>query len=117
MPTTDSPRLILVTGAAGRIGSYFAKNANKQKYKLRLMVCKSNFKIYIWFCFVQVRSSNPPEEVEPLKSHGEVIEAELGEVDSLLKACEGVDTILHMAGQPDPSARWDSLLKDNIEGY
>jgi len=47
MPTTDSPRLILVTGAAGRIGSYFAKNANKQKYKLRLMVCKSNFKIYI----------------------------------------------------------------------
>jgi len=43
MTTTNSPRLILVTGAAGRIGSYFAKNANKQKYKLRLMVCASFF--------------------------------------------------------------------------
>jgi len=38
MTTTDSPRLILVTGAAGNIGKYFAKHANKQKYKLRLMV-------------------------------------------------------------------------------
>jgi nucleoside-diphosphate-sugar epimerase len=36
--TTDTRRFVLVTGAAGRIGSYFAKNANKQKYKLRLMV-------------------------------------------------------------------------------
>jgi short-subunit dehydrogenase len=38
MTTTDSLRLILVTGAAGNIGKYFAKHANKQKYKLRLMV-------------------------------------------------------------------------------
>ena len=37
--TTNTPRFVLVTGAAGRIGSYFTKNANKQKYKLRLMVC------------------------------------------------------------------------------
>ncbi len=36
--TTDTRRFILVTGAAGKIGSYFTKNANKQKYKLRLMV-------------------------------------------------------------------------------
>ncbi len=43
MTTTSSPRVILVTGAAGNIGRYFAKNANKQKYKLRLMVCISFF--------------------------------------------------------------------------
>ena len=36
--TTNSPRLILVTGAAGTIGRYFAQNANKEKYTLRLMV-------------------------------------------------------------------------------
>jgi len=39
MTTTSSPRLILVTGAAGNIGKYFAQHANKQKYSLRLMVC------------------------------------------------------------------------------
>ncbi|CAF3849388.1 unnamed protein product [Rotaria sp. Silwood1] len=101
MTTTTNTRLfILVTGAAGRIGSYFTKNANKQKYKLRLMV----------------HPSNPPEEVESLKSHGEVIEAELEKVESLLKACEGVHTVFHLAGQPSPNTRWDSLLKDNIEG-
>lgn len=31
-------RLVLVTGAAGNIGKFFAEHANKQKYKLRLMV-------------------------------------------------------------------------------
>jgi len=46
MATTSLPRVVLVTGTAGNIGRYFAKNANKQKYKLRLMVCISFFKIY-----------------------------------------------------------------------
>jgi FlaA1/EpsC-like NDP-sugar epimerase len=39
----STPKLVLVTGAAGRIGSYFSKNANQQKYKLRLMVYISFF--------------------------------------------------------------------------
>ena len=38
MSESNSPRLVLVTGAAGKIGKYFAEHANKQKYKLRLMV-------------------------------------------------------------------------------
>ena len=115
--TTHTPRFILVTGAAGRIGSYFTKNANKQKYKLRLMVCIEYFYIYIWVCFVQVHPSNPSEEVELLKPYGEVIEAELENAETLLKACEGVDTILHLAGEAHPNPRWESLLKNNIEGY
>jgi nucleoside-diphosphate-sugar epimerase len=45
--TTNSPRFVLVTGAAGRIGSYFTQNANKQKYKLRLMVRIAYFYVYI----------------------------------------------------------------------
>lgn len=60
---------------------------------------------------------NPPEEVELLKPHGEVIEAELETVETLLKACEGIDTVFHLAGNPSPNARWDALLKDNIAGY
>jgi short-subunit dehydrogenase len=35
MKTTNSPRLVRVTGATGNIGKYFAKQDNKQKYKLR----------------------------------------------------------------------------------
>jgi len=43
MATTSSPRVVLVTGAAGNIDRYFAKNANKEKYQLRLMICISFF--------------------------------------------------------------------------
>jgi nucleoside-diphosphate-sugar epimerase len=46
-----------------------------------------------------------------------VIEGQTDHMDSLLKACEGVDTVIHLAGQPSANARWDSLLKDNIQGY
>jgi len=64
-----------------------------------------------------VRSLNVPEKVDLLKSHGEVIEAQMDKIETLIKACEGVDTVLHLAGQPSANARWDTLLKDNIEGY
>ena len=67
--------------------------------------------------FFQVHPSNPPEQVELLKPHGEVIEAELEKVEAVLKACEGIDTVLHLAAQPHFNERWDSLLKDNIIAY
>jgi short-subunit dehydrogenase len=38
MSSSKSKRLVLVTGAAGNIGKYFAEHANKQKYQLHLMV-------------------------------------------------------------------------------
>ena len=38
MSTSKSTRHVLGTGAAGKIGKYFAEHSNKQKYKLRLMV-------------------------------------------------------------------------------
>lgn len=81
------------------------------------MVCIIFFCIPIWVDFVKVQPSNPPEEVEQLKAYGEVIEAELENVETLLKACEGIDTVFHLAGQPNASSRWEVLLKDNIAGY
>lgn len=68
-------------------------------------------------CFIQVRSLSVSAKVEPLKPYGEVVEAQMDQIDSLVKVCEGIDTVLHLAGQPNANARWDSLLKDNIEGY
>jgi UDP-glucose 4-epimerase len=90
-------RRVLVTGAAGRIGSYFAEQA-ADRYRLRLMV----------------RSGD--EQAERLRPYGEVVEADLADLERLKQLCEGIDTVLHLAGDPDPSATWDSLLQANIIG-
>lgn len=58
-----------------------------------------------------------PEKIDPIKGFGELVEGELDDAEKLEKACQGVHTIVHLAGDPDPSATWDSLKKGNIEGY
>ena len=90
-------RLVLVTGAAGRIGSYFAEHA-RDKYALRLMV------------------RGDEEGIEPIRAFGEVVEADLSDLDRLKEVCAGVDTVVHMAGDPGPSSLWQSLLETNIIG-
>ena len=66
--------------------------------------------------FIKVHSSKEPEKVEPLKEFGEIIRGNLNDIESLEKACKDVHTIIHLAGDPDPSATWDSLKQANIEG-
>ena len=92
----DARRLVLVTGAAGRIGSYFAEHSH-EKYDLRLMVQKR-------------------EEGEKIQAFGEVQEGDLADLDRLKELCRGVDTVVHMAADPSPNATWDSLLPKNIIG-
>ena len=92
-------RRVLVTGAAGRIGSYFAHNAGN-KYDLRLMV----------------RPSDPTESVDKIRPLGEIVVGELGDLDALKRFCADVDTIVHLAADPSPSATWQSLLDSNIVG-
>jgi UDP-glucose 4-epimerase len=89
-------RKVLVTGAAGNIGSYFAQHSH-QRYDLRLMVRKS-------------------DETKGIETFGETVLAELSELDRLKEICAGVDTVLHLAGNPSPNATWDSLRDDNITG-
>jgi nucleoside-diphosphate-sugar epimerase len=92
-------RRVLVTGAAGRIGSYFAENS-QGKYDLRLMI----------------QGSEDAENIEKIKPLGEVVTASLDQLDRLKELCQGVDTIVHMAGDPSPSATWQDLLDANIIG-
>ncbi|CAF3339002.1 unnamed protein product [Rotaria sp. Silwood1] len=87
MSTSNLPKLVLLTGAGGRIGKYFAEHANKQKYQLRLMV-----------------HSSEPEKVDAIKSFGEIVEGDLNEIETLDKACKDVHTIVHLAGDPNPSS-------------
>jgi UDP-glucose 4-epimerase len=90
-------RRVLVTGAAGNIGAYFAEHGHK-RYDLRLMVREDD------------------SDAEALRKYGEVVVANLAELDRLKELCEGIDTVLHLAGDPSPSATWDSLLPANIVG-
>lgn len=96
--TTDgTKRHVLVTGAAGRIGSYFAEHAG-EKYALRLMVRGNE------------------EGIENILPYGEVVKADLGDLNRLKEVCGGMDTIVHMAGDPGPSSLWKNLLDTNIIG-
>ena len=47
---------------------------------------------------------------------GEVVYADLGDLDRLKEICEGVDTVVHMAGDPNPHATWRELREANIDG-
>lgn len=89
-------RRVLVTGAAGRIGSYVAEQAH-ERYDLRLMVQSA-------------------DDAEPIKDFGEVVVADLADLERLKEICAGVDTVIHLAGDPSPSATWSSLLETNIIG-
>ncbi|HEX8524236.1 MAG TPA: NAD(P)-dependent oxidoreductase [Tepidisphaeraceae bacterium] len=92
-------RKVLVTGAAGNIGSYFAEHGRK-KYDLRLMV----------------RPTDDEQAIKKLSKWGEVVKAELSELERLKEHCVGIDTIVHMAANPSPNTDWESALNDNIIG-
>jgi NAD(P)-dependent dehydrogenase (short-subunit alcohol dehydrogenase family) len=94
--TDDRARRVLVTGAAGRIGSYFAAHA-PDTYRLRLMV-------------------QDAAQGAAIEEHGEVVVADLGDLERLKDLCQGIDTVVHLAGDPSPAATWHSLLPTNIIG-
>ena len=95
---TPPRRKVLVTGAAGRIGSYFAQHSHN-RYDLRLLVLDPH-----------------DEEVAALKDYGEVIAGDVTDLESIRTACQDVDTVLHLAGNPSPTATWHSVRDVNIEG-
>ena len=93
----EMPRRVLVTGAAGRIGSYFAEHAG-EKYDLRLMV------------------RGDEENIAEIQPYGEVVEADLANLARLKEICASVDTVVHLAGDASPTALWNDLLQTNIIG-
>ena len=97
MPELAAKRAVLVTGAAGRIGSYLAEHA-RDKYALRLMV------------------RGDEEGIDQIRPFGEVVQADLADLARLKELCAGMDTVVHLAGDPGPSSLWQSLLETNIIG-
>lgn len=92
-------RKVLVTGAAGHIGSYFAEHC-RERYDLRLMV----------------RPGEEAAKVEAIRAFGQVVEADLVDGEAIKRCCQGTDAVVHLAADPMPAAAWESILPNNIVG-
>ncbi len=92
-------RKVLVTGAAGQIGSYFSE-ATTRYYDLRLMV----------------RAEDEAQRVDAIRAYGEIVVGNVSNLDEMKNICAGVDTVIHLAGDPSPDAVWRSVFHNNIEG-
>jgi uronate dehydrogenase len=82
---------VLITGAAGRIGSFITAQW-VERYDLVL---------------TDVRA---PKETFGFPFH----EVNLSNFDALRPLCNGVDTVIHLGADPSMEAPWESLLPNNL---
>ena len=94
LPGDGTVGRVLVTGAAGRIGSGFLRHV-AGRYVLR--------------------ATDLPAKADTIEAE-DVVPADLVDSDALARACEDVDTVVPLGGDPRLSADWDSLLRNNIVG-
>jgi NAD(P)-dependent dehydrogenase (short-subunit alcohol dehydrogenase family) len=93
---------VLVTGAGGNIGSTWARHASAVAaggggHELRLTDVNA-------------------EALEAVADCGEVVVADMGDLDAVKSLCAGMEVVVHLAGNPDPSATWESLHAVNVVG-
>jgi nucleoside-diphosphate-sugar epimerase len=84
-------RNVLITGAAGRIGSFITSQW-LDRYNLVLS---------------DVRS---PAETHGFPFH----QVNLSDFDAVRALCDGVDTVVHLGADPSMQATWQSLLPNNV---
>jgi nucleoside-diphosphate-sugar epimerase len=86
-------RKVLITGAAGRIGSFIT----------------AKLKGHYDFVLTDLH--------KPTDSHGFLfVQADITDVAAVRTCCEHVDTVLHLAADPHEDAPWESILPNNITG-
>jgi nucleoside-diphosphate-sugar epimerase len=84
---------VLITGAAGRIGSFLTRHLANQ-YD---------------FVLTDVR---PPADACGFP----FIAADISDLDAMRALCSDIDTVVHLAADPSTAAPWESLLPRNIVG-
>ncbi len=82
--------MILITGGTGRLGKYISPTLSRQK-KLRLMTQFDE------------RGAN-------------IMKADLFDKDSLMKACRGIDTVIHLAATLDYTLPAKEVIRINYDG-
>jgi len=87
-------RRVLITGAAGRIGSSLAPQL-KDRYELRLN------------CY-------PAAPEHPAVD--DVMVADISVYEKIAPAMQGIDAVVHLAGEPSTQAPWEVVRSWNIEG-
>ena len=85
---------ILITGAAGKIGRVL-RDGLKDDYDLRLLYHRT------------VLPAAPGEEVHI---------ASIKDLDKMGEVVDGVDSVVHMAGDPEVGASFQSVYENNILG-
>jgi NAD+ dependent glucose-6-phosphate dehydrogenase len=86
------PRRVLITGAAGRIGRILAERLGA-RYDLRLM-------------YHRTVPSEPPI--------ADWVQVDSADVEAVAAALAGIDAVVHLAGDADVDASWESVLENNI---
>jgi len=89
-----SKKKLLITGAAGDIGSILLNNLPSGKYDLIL---------------ADIRESD-------LGSDYPFIKLDIADLEAFTAACEGVDAVIHMAADRRTTAPWETLLPANVVG-
>jgi uronate dehydrogenase len=91
-------RFVLLTGAAGRIGTAF-REAHGEDFRFRLADLDTD-----------ALADTPGADHE-------IIRLDIADADACREACAGIDTVIHLAADPSTEADWESsLLPNNIEG-
>jgi uronate dehydrogenase len=85
---------ILITGAAGRLGSRLRQGLKPLAARIRL---------------------SDRVDLGPLEAHEEAAVFDVSDADAALRAAEGVDAIAHFGGAP-LEAHWEEILASNIRG-
>ncbi|MDA0788820.1 MAG: NAD(P)-dependent oxidoreductase [Proteobacteria bacterium] len=83
-------RKVLITGISGSIGRLMREHLAAD-YELSGI------------------DQKPVEDVPALQT-------DISELDTIVSAFEGIDTVVHLAANPSPRASWESVLQDNIIG-
>ncbi|MFN8523660.1 MAG: NAD(P)-dependent oxidoreductase [Chloroflexota bacterium] len=91
---TATKKRVLITGAAGRIGSSLAEHL-KDRYDLRVH-------------YHRTIPDNPPV--------ADRVIADISKYEQIAPALEGMDAVVHMAGEPSTRGTWESVRSKNIDG-